>query len=450
MAEITFAGAAETVTGSKHLVTTNGKRFFVDCGLFQGTRDVTALNSLPLPAPAESIQAVVITHGHIDHVGYLPKLVRSGFRGPVYSTPPTKALMRIVLEDAAGLQQHLRDRGFHNEKHAPPPFYDDADVQRTMELVQDVPLHQPFDVCGTQATFSNSGHIIGSAFVKILVENKTLVFSGDVGRYGRPLLYDPEEIGAADVIVCESTYGDRIHPADPLAELGSAILEGVKRGGTVVIPAFAVERSQDLLLAIGKLQQLHPELANVPVDLDSPMAAKVDALFDDFPDSHRRVDGESANRPFACANLRVDVSTDQSKALNKLRGPNIIVSSSGMLNGGRVLHHLHNHIADKDSTIIFVGYQSTGTLGAELIRGVETVRLFGDVLPVCAQIINVRGYSAHADRNGLLRWLSTCTTKPHFYAVHGEQGAATVLCEAVQNQLHWTTDVAHRGTTVTI
>jgi len=450
VAEITFAGAADTVTGSKHLVTTNGKRFFVDCGLFQGTRDITALNGLPLPAPAASIEAVVVTHGHIDHVGYLPKLVRSGFRGPVYCTPPTRALMRIVLEDAAGLQQHLHSRGFNREKHAPPPFYDDADVQRTMQLVQAVALHQPFDVCGTQATYFDSGHIIGSAFVKLQMEGKTVAFSGDIGRYGRPLLFDPEPLGAADVVVCESTYGDRVHPPDPLAELGAAILEGIKRGGTVVVPAFAVERSQDLLLAIGELQKQHTELANVPVDLDSPMAAKVDELFDDFPDSHRRIDGESANRPFSCANLHVDISTEQSKALNDLHGPNIIVSSSGMLNGGRVLHHLHRHISDPKSTIVFVGYQSTGTLGAELIRGVETIRLFGDTLPVCAKIINVRGYSAHADRNGILRWLQTCTSNPHFYAVHGEQGAATVLCEAVHQQLGWPTDVAHRGTTVTV
>ncbi|MBV9270782.1 MAG: MBL fold metallo-hydrolase [Candidatus Eremiobacteraeota bacterium] len=450
MAEITFVGAADTVTGSKHLVTTNGKRFFVDCGLFQGTRDITALNNLPLPVPAASIDAVVITHGHIDHVGYLPKLVRSGFRGPIYCTPPTKALMRIVLEDAASLQEHLNSRGFHREKHAPPPFYDDADVQRTMQLAQDVPLHQTFDVCGSQATYFNSGHIIGSAFVKFQMEGKTVAFSGDLGRYGRPLLFDPETLGAADVVVCESTYGDRIHPPDPLADLGAAILAGIKLGGTIVIPAFAVERTQDMLLAIGELQKEHSELADISVDLDSPMAAKVDQLFDDFPDSHRRVDGASANRPFSCANLRVDVSTEESKALNDLPGPNIIVSSSGMLNGGRVLHHLHRHIGDAKSTIIFVGYQATGTLGAELIRGVETVRLFGDTIPVCAKISNVLGYSAHADRNGILRWLQTCTSTPRFYAVHGEQGAATVLCEAVQQQLHWAADVAHRGDTVTV
>lgn len=450
MADITFVGAAGTVTGSKHLLTTNGKRIFVDCGLFQGPRSIAELNAVPLPVSPADVDAIVITHGHIDHVGYLPKIVRDGFHGTIFCTPPTKALMEIVLQDAAGLQQHLLQRGFQNEKHAAPPFYNDQDVERTLELVRTVALETPFDVCGTAATFHNSGHIIGSAFVKIATEGKQLVFSGDIGRYGRPLLFDPVAIGDADVILCESTYGDRIHPPDPLGELGNALVDGVQRAGTIVIPAFAVERSQDLLLAIGELQKTRPELAPVPVDLDSPMAAKVDALFDAFPDAHRRVDGASANHPFACANLRVDISTDESKALNTMDGAHIIVSASGMATGGRVLHHLHQHLADRKATIVFVGYQPTGTLGNALIHGVQTAQIFGDILPVRATVVNVGGYSAHADQNDLLRWLSTCTRNPRFYAIHGEPGSAQALASVVTARLGYNASVAHRGTTVSV
>lgn len=450
MAEITFVGAAETVTGSKHLVTTNGKHFFVDCGLFQGARDVVALNAVPLPVAPADVEAIVVTHGHIDHVGYLPKIVRDGFRGTIFCTPPTSKLMEIVLEDAAGLQEHLAQRGYQNEKHAPPPFYAPEDVERTLKLVRQVDYETPFDVCGATATFHNSGHIIGSAFVKLLIENKQVVFSGDVGRYGRPLLFDPAPIGPADAILCESTYGDRLHPADPAAELGNALVDAVRRGGAIVIPAFAVERSQDLLLAIGRLQKERPELAAIPVDLDSPMAAKVGALFDSFPDSHRRVDGESPNRPFACANLRVDTSTEESKALNDMPGCHIVISASGMATGGRVLHHLHRHLTERNATIIFVGYQPTGTLGNALIHGAQTARIFGDTLPVRATIVNVAGYSAHADQKDLLRWLATCTTKPRFYAIHGEPGSAQALCSAVASTLGWEAAVAHRGNSVTV
>lgn len=450
MAEITFVGAAETVTGSKHLVSTNGKHFFVDCGLFQGPRDVAALNAVPLPVAPADVEAVIVTHGHIDHVGYLPKFVRDGFRGPVFCTPPTSALMEIVLQDAAGLQQHLVQRGYQHEKHAPPPFYDPADVERTLKLVRQVEYETPFDVCGATAEFHNSGHIIGSAFVKMSIEGKQVVFSGDVGRYGRPLLFDPAPIGDASTILCESTYGDRVHPADPAAELGNALVDAVRRGGAIVIPAFAVERSQDLLLAIGRLQKEHPELATIPVDLDSPMAAKVDALFDDFPGAHRRVDGDSANTPFACANLRVDVTTEQSKALNTMPGSHIVISASGMATGGRVLHHLHQHLTERNATVVFVGYQPTGTLGNALIHGAQSVRIFGDTLPVRATVVNVAGYSAHADQNDLLRWLSTCTAKPRFFAIHGEPGSAQALCTAVADRLGWDAAVAHRGNTITV
>lgn len=450
MAELTFVGAAGTVTGSKHLLTSNGKRIFIDCGLFQGTHDIVALNSVPLPVPAAQIDAVVITHGHVDHIGYLPKLVRDGFKGPIFATAPTRALMRIVLEDAAHLQRHLNKRGFHEEHYAPPPFYDDSNVQQTIQQTKSFELEKTFNVVGFPAIYKNAAHIIGSAFVGFEVEGRRVVFSGDVGRYNRTLLYDPAPIGGADVLVCESTYGDRVHPPDALDQLGQTLVAGVVRGSAIVIPAFAVERSQEILFSIGQLQRKYPALAHVPVFLDSPMAAHVDELFKDYPTWHKPIEFETDGRPFGCDNLTIAVETEQSKAINTVRGPHIIVSASGMAAGGRVLHHLHNHVSDPNATILFVGFQGAGTLGFLLTNGAKSVKIYGDVLPVKASTGIISGYSAHADRNEIQQWLNTCTSKPTYYAVHGDPVSAQSLCDLIKMKYGWESHVAARGTTVTI
>jgi len=450
--ELTFVGAAGTVTGSKHLLTIGERHVFVDCGLFQGVVDVRALNDVPLPVPANHIYAVVITHGHLDHVGYLPKLVHDGFKGPIYCTPPTRPLMQIVLDDSAHLQQSLHERGFHHERpHSPPMYYSEADVTATMALVRPVPLGQAFDlVAGAAATYHNAGHIIGSAFASMTLEGKRVTFSGDLGRYGRPLLYDPEPIGAADVLVSESTYGDRIHPPDPSDELRSALLTAMKRGGPIVIPAFAVERSQDILLALAQLQQADTQIAKLGVYLDSPMAAKVDDLFESFPDAHKPIQRDGARTPFGVQNFTLCLTSDQSKALNALHEPCVIISASGMAAGGRILHHLHNRLPDPTATVIFAGYQSAGTLGYLMIHGAHTIRIFGDTLPIEANIVHLSGFSAHADQNDLKRWFGTCTTKPHLYAVHGEVESATAVATLATAAFGWDADVARRGTTVTV
>ena len=450
MAELTFVGAAGTVTGSKHLLTTGGRHVFIDCGLFQGTADITALNSVPLPIAPKDVEAVVITHGHIDHVGYLPKFVHDGFRGTIYATPATRALMTIVLEDAVGLQTHLHARGMHHEHYAPPPFYNESDVQRTIELTKPVALETPFQVAGIEAVYKNAAHIIGSAFVELRIGGRTIVFSGDLGRYNRTLLYDPSPIGAADTLICESTYGDRVHPPDALGMLGKTLSAAIARGGAVVIPAFAVERSQEILFSIGQLQRQDPQLAKVPVFLDSPMAAKVDDLFERFPDAHKPIEFDTNGHPFGCENLTVAIETEQSKAINRVRGPHIIVSASGMAAGGRVLHHLYNHVSDPHATLLFVGYQSAGTLGYFLTHGAETIRIFGDTLPVRAAVGQISGYSAHADRDEIQHWFDTCTTKPRFYAVHGDPVSAQALCDLVRSKYTWVADVAARGTTVSV
>jgi metallo-beta-lactamase family protein len=452
MAELTFVGAAGTVTGSKHLLTAGGRHIFVDCGLFQGLVDVRALNDIPLPVPAKQIDAVVITHGHLDHVGYLPKLVHDGFTGPIYCTPPTQPLMQIVLDDSAHLQQELHQRGFQHERpHATPPYYDEDDVAATMRLVRTVPLGQTFDVVGVaKATYHNAGHIIGSAFVDFELDGKRATFSGDLGRYGRPLLYDPEPIGAADTLVSESTYGNRIHPPDPNDQLRQALLDAIDRGGPIVVPAFAVERSQDILLAIAQLQPAEPRIAALPVYLDSPMAIKVDELFEDFPDAHKPIPRDTAGTPFGVQNFHLCTTSDQSKALNDLDAPAAIISASGMAAGGRILHHLHNRLSDPKATILFCGYQSAGTLGFLLIHGAHTIRIFGDALPVRANVVHLDGFSAHADQNDLKRWFTTCTTKPHLYAVHGEVESATAVATLATESFGWQAQVAQRGSTVTI
>ncbi|PZR58960.1 MAG: MBL fold metallo-hydrolase [Candidatus Meridianibacter frigidus] len=451
VAEITFLGAAGTVTGSKHLVASGSQHFLVDCGLFQGTQNVVALNEQPLPVAPSSIGGIVLTHGHIDHVGYLPKIVHDGYAGPIYCTPATAGVLQIVLEDAAHLQGHLRVRGFQNERpHAPPPFYEMQDVAATLELVQAVPYEQDFSLCSARLRFRNAGHILGSAFIDATIEGKRVFFSGDLGRYSRPLLYDPADPAAsADVIVCESTYGDRLHPPEPLNDLKVAIDAAVLRGGPLVMPAFAVERTQDMLYAIGQLQAQDPQVAGLPVHLDSPMAIKVDALFAEFPDEHRPFANEGG-APFGCRNLTVHVTTEESKALNDLQAPAIVIAASGMAAGGRVLHHLHNQLPNAKATVLFVGYQGAGTLGSALLGGARTVRIYGDQVPVQAQVASIKGYSAHADQNELLRWLSQFQDKPRMYAVHGEPASAEVLDAVVRERLGFATQMAQRGTTVTV
>ncbi|HEY0615261.1 MAG TPA: MBL fold metallo-hydrolase [Candidatus Elarobacter sp.] len=450
MAELTFVGAAGTVTGSKHLISTAGEHVYVDCGLFQGPRETQALNTEPLPVAAAQTDAIVITHGHIDHVGYLPKIVHDGFHGPIYCTPPTAGLLEIVLEDAAHLQAHMAERGLDHERarHI-PAFYDDADVQATLKLLQPVELGTDFGVCGMTMRYANAGHILGSAFIDARIEGRRVIFSGDLGRYGRPLLYDPAPLEAADVVVCETTYGDRNHPPDALGEFEKLLLDGIARGGTIVIPAFAVERTQDILYSIGVLQARDPALAAIPVHVDSPMAIKVDALFARFPDAHKPFI-DTPERPFGCANVHVHVTTDESKELNHLEGPAIVIASSGMASGGRILHHLHNHIPDPKSTIVFPGFQGPGTLGSQLVHGAQTAKIFGDILAVRATVVNPSGYSAHADQSELLRWLGTLTTKPHLYAVHGDPPSAAAFAAAVQLKLAFPATVAARGTTVTL
>jgi metallo-beta-lactamase family protein len=451
MAELTFVGAAGTVTGSKHLLSLDGHRAFVDCGLFQGTRDVEALNHEPLPVTPEELDAIALTHGHLDHVGYLPRIVRDGFRGPIYCTPPTAEVAAIVLDDAAHLQSHMHERGYHRERcHGIAPFFTEADVQQALSQIKTVRVETDFDFCGGKARYHGVGHIIGAAFLSVAFDGRKAIFSGDVGRYHTALLNDPSPLEGANTMLCEATYGDRQHPPESLAAFEKALLDGIGRGGPILIPSFAVERSQDILFNIGSLQRSNPQIASLPVHLDSPMAIKVDAVFARYGDAHKPLPGD-ANTPFGCRNLTVHVSTEESKAINGITGPAIVIAASGMATGGRILHHLHRNLTNPRATVIFPGYLVNGTLGRMIADGVTPVRIFGDDLEVRATIVHLSGFSAHADQDELLRWLGTLQTKPEtIYLVHAEPSAANVFAEILKGRLGINAVVARRGVTVTI
>ncbi|MGB6414846.1 MAG: MBL fold metallo-hydrolase [Candidatus Cybelea sp.] len=450
MADLTFVGAAGTVTGSKHLVTIDGHHLFVDCGLFQGPPEIEALNHAPLPVPAAEMEGVVITHGHLDHVGYLPKLVHDGFKGPIYCTPATADVAAIVLEDAAHIQRHMHDRGFHRERsHNLTPFFTERDVAETLSQIKTVPLETDFDLCGATLRYHYAGHIIGAAFVELRAGGRRAIFSGDLGRYNSALLYDPAPLDAADTVVCEATYGDRQHPPDSLDALKTTLLAGIARGGPIVIPTFAVERAQDLLFAIGRLQAAEPKIAQVGVHLDSPMAIKVDGVFEHHRDAYRQIP-EQAGAPFGCRNLTLHVTNEESRRLNSLRGPAIILASSGMASGGRILYHLHRYLADPHATIVFPGYQVRGTPGRLLIDGARTIRILGDELSVRSAIVPLSGFSAHAGQDELLRWLAPLRSgSTQIYLVHAEPASAQGLAGALRAG-GFSATVARRGATVAL
>lgn len=449
MADLTFIGAAGTVTGSKHLISVDGRHALVDCGLFQGRREIEALNHVPLPVAPNELDAVAITHGHLDHVGYLPKLVRDGYRGPIYCTPATADVMAIVLEDAAGLQRHMHDCGFHHERcHGLAPFFTYEDVQNALGQIKTVDVESEFAFCGATARYRKAGHIIGAAYLEVALNGRRAVFSGDLGRYGTPLLEDPEPLEPPDTLVCEATYGDRNHPPDPLPELESALVEGIERGGPILIPSFAVERSQELLFAIGKLQRSNDRIAPIPVHLDSPMAIKVDAVFAHHPEAHKPLP-EDRGAPFGCQNLTIHISSEESKQLNDLSGPAIVIASSGMATGGRVLFHLHRELPNARATVIFSGYLVNGTLGAAVVNGANPIRIFGDPLTVKAKIVHLGAFSAHAGQEELLRWIGTLQSKrTRVYLVHAESGAAETLAAILRERMNIDTTVAQRGMTV--
>lgn len=441
-------GAASTVTGSKHLLESGGKRILVDCGLFQGVKNLRELNWAPLAVDPDSIDAVVITHAHLDHTGYLPRLVREGFRGPILSTRATAAVAEIILRDSAYLQE--RDAAFLNKhkasKHHPAlPLYDSEDAQRAIDLFATHPFGKPVEMPdgGPVVTFRRAGHILGAATVDLFWQGRRIVFTGDLGRYDDPIMLDPEPVAAADYLVMESTYGDRVHErTDPAAVLAEVIGATVARGGTVVIPAFAVGRAQTLLYYLWQLRSAG-RLPDVPVYLDSPMAINASDLLGTFRDDHRLAPGVYENM---CAMATYTRDAEQSKKISESREPKIVISASGMATGGRILHHLKAFGSDPRNTIMITGYQVPGTRGAALLDGQRSIRVYGEWVQINAEVANLAMLSAHADADELIRWARGFTAPPRrVFVVHGEPQPADTLRTRLGHEFGWEATVPRPG-----
>ncbi len=450
--QLQFLGATDTVTGSKYLVTHGGQRLLVDCGLFQGYKPLRLRNWAPLPVPAADIDAVVLTHAHLDHSGYLPLLARQGFTGPVYCTAATAELCAILLPDSGHLQEEEAD--FANRhgtsKHQPAmPLYSREDALRCLRQLRPVPSDHDFaPLPGLKARLSHSGHMPGSSFVRLDDGKRSLLFSGDLGRPKDIILKPPVTPEAADYLVLESTYGDREHvDGDVLRALADTINRTTARAGVVVIPAFAVGRAQALLYAI-HLLKVRGAIHHLPVYLNSPMAAAATEVFLRHPEQLRLTPAECE----AVVNGTTFVETpDDSRALNARKGPMIIVAASGMATGGRVLHHLQAFAPDKRNTIVLVGYQAGGTRGAALAAGATRVRIFGKEVPVRAEVVQLDYFSAHADASEILAWLSGLARAPRrTFITHGEPVAADTLRQRIEREKGWACHLPYYTETVTL
>lgn len=436
---LTFLGATETVTGSRYLVEAGNKRILVDCGLFQGYKPLRLRNWAPFPVDPESLNAVVLTHAHLDHSGYLPRLVRDGFRGPVWCTDATRSLCRILLLDSGRLleEEAAQANRMGSSKHHPAlPLYSEDEARHSLRQLHGVDFDKPFEVVpGVHAVLRAQGHILGASAVTLEHAGTRITFSGDIGRGNDPVIAPPMPPADSDWIVTESTYGDRRHPAvDLQRELAYALQPVLARGGVVVMPAFAVGRAQLLLHAITQLQ-VSGTLPKVPVYLNSPMATEVLGLYKQHRHDHRL---DAAAMEAMARNTRVVSSVEESNALNERRGPMIIVSASGMATGGRVLHHLRAFAPDPRNAIVLGGFQAGGTRGARMAAGEKTIRIFGQDVPVNAQVVQLESASAHADADEVLAWLRSAPRPPRgVFVTHGEPDAADALRLRIERELHW-------------
>jgi metallo-beta-lactamase family protein len=444
---IQFLGAAGTVTGSMHLVRIAGRGVLLDCGLFQGLKALRLRNWGPPPRVSpDAVDAVVLSHAHIDHTGYLPLLARRGFRGPVYCTPGTADLLRILLPDSARLLEEetaRANRHGYSKHHPALPLYTVADAQDALALLEPRPYGADVAVApGAAVRYRRAGHILGAATVQLDLDGPggaRLVFSGDLGRWDRPILRDPELVPEADVLLLESTYGDRVHAAGVDEDLARIVQEGAARGGAILIPAFAVGRTQELLWRIRRLED-KGAIPTLPVYLDSPMAVEVTDVYARHPEDHdlEMATLRAGGGPLRTRQFHIARTPEESKALNRHPGPVVIIAGSGMATGGRILHHLAQRLPDPRTTVLLAGFQAAGTRGRSLLDGARTLRMFGRDVAVQARIECLDALSAHADRDELLRWLGGFTRPPRVtYLVHGEPAAAENLARTMRDRLGW-------------
>ena len=456
MAKLTFLGAAGCVTGSKYLVEAAGKKLLVDCGIFQGTDDLKERNWKPLPVDPKTIDYLVLTHAHLDHTGWLPVLVRDGFNKTIFANPATIELTGILLKDSGHLQEEeTEDAQKHKwSKHAQPKaLYTSADIDPVLRLMKPMPRSGGFDV-SPEFHFESydAGHILGSSSLELTItengKKSAVVFSGDIGRYQQVILNDPKTPTAKqiDLLLCESTYGDREHEAgDPLQMLGDVVNRVVKRGGSIVIPAFAIGRTQTFMYLLKELENLQ-RIPKVPVYVDSPMALSATDLYLKHKEDHDLVfarEEQNGGDPLNVHEFHLARSVEDSKKINDVKTPCIIISASGMVTGGRVLHHLANRLGDARNCVILGGFQAEGTRGRALQEGAKTLSLFGRVVPVCAEIVEMGQFSAHAGKSELMRWMTGLQVPPkQVYMTHGEPQAAQSLQQAVAEKFRWKAAVA--------
>ncbi|MFM8635271.1 MAG: MBL fold metallo-hydrolase RNA specificity domain-containing protein [Planctomycetia bacterium] len=460
MMHLRFLGAARTVSGSRHLLEVDGVRVLFDCGLFQGEKGLRERNWERFPVPADSVDAVVLTHAHIDHSGWLPRLAREGFRGAIHTTPPVADLLGLLLYDSAKCQ--AEDAAYANRKgyarHRPAlPLYEERDVDRALRLVVTVPRREWFEPAkGIRCRFHDAGHMLGSSFVEVEATSaegmRRIVFSGDVGRYDAPLLHDPVPPPACDYLVCESTYGDRNHPPSrPLDELEAVTKEAVARGGMMLVASFAVGRAQQLVYLLRTLMAAG-RIPEIPVWVDSPMAVEATEVFrrhsdeHDFSEAREQGVAEAMAAPFA----RLAKTASESKAINAFDGPGVIIASSGMMNGGRILHHLAQRLPDPKTTVLVAGFQAIGTRGRSLIDGARELRIHGRDIPVRAAVRRVDALSGHADRTEIGRWLADMPAPKRTFLVHGEPHAAQGMADYLKETRGWAVQIPGIGESVSL
>jgi len=462
MAKLTFLGAAGTVTGSKYLVEAAGKKLLVDCGIFQGSRDLEERNFKPLPVSPATIDYCVLTHAHLDHCGWLPCLTRDGYKNKIYANPATIELATLSLKDSGHLQEEDAERAKRRAKRSNPadarPLYTSAEVEPMLKQLAPMPRSGGFDISPEFHLESyDAGHILGSCSFQLTIKeggkNATIILSGDIGRYSQPILKDPQTPPNSDYLICESTYGDREHETgDPLQMLADTVNRIVKRGGSIVIPAFAIGRTQTFMYLLRQLED-EQRIPKIPVYVDSPMALSATDFYARHKEDHdldmAKLEQSGDKDPLNLREFHLTRTVDDSKKINDVKTPCIIISASGMVTGGRVLHHLANRLPDPKNAVLIAGFQAEGSRGRALQEGAKMMHLFGEAVPVNAEIITMGQFSAHAGKSELLRWCSGLTTAPKkAWLTHGEPTAAQALQAAIKEKFSWDVSVARYLDTV--
>ncbi len=461
MAKLTFLGAAGCVTGSKYIVEANGRRLLVDCGLFQGSHELSDRNYQPLNVDPKTIDYAVLTHAHLDHTRWLPCLVRDGYRGPIFANAATIELTGILLKDSAHLQEEdalHAQKGKYSRHAEPRALYTPEDIDPVLKLLREMPRSGGFDIAeGFHVVSYDAGHILGSSSLELTItengKKTVVVFSGDVGRYDQPILKDPTTPPRADVLLCESTYGDRDHPSgSPMDTLADVVNRVTKRGGSIVIPAFAIGRTQTLMYFLRQLEDAQ-RIPRIPVYIDSPMALDATELYLKHREDHdlefSREENGGKGDPLNVHEFRLTRTAEESKQINNVTTPCIIISASGMATGGRVLHHLAQRLPDPRNAVLLAGFQAEGSRGRALQEGAKLLHMYGQEVPVKAEIVELHQLSAHAGKSELLRWLSGFAAPPkQTWLVHGEPPAAQSLQAAIQSQMRWNVSVARYLDTV--